>query len=253
MKQNLRIVLYVFATGTLAFFSTISHAKDIEISEFSRNVTLHVLFHELAHALIHEFELPILANEEAMADSFSTIYITKMMRDQAPDIITSRTQSWLYEDSEVSPDDYDFKGEHLLDIRRAYQTACLFYGMDPATFEGYIEDFGFSQDDLSDCSDTAPAQELGWVRLLEPYRTTQGKLSKNVELIYGEGPMKSAMQASGILNEFIEHVRLFNWPNTIIVHFDHCDVGAFWSRNERKITLCDDYVQRFIDQGDHFK
>ena len=58
-----------------------------EITNFEASVTTHVLYHELAHALIHEFQLPVLANEEAMADAFSTIWITQYRRDEAPDII----------------------------------------------------------------------------------------------------------------------------------------------------------------------
>ena len=246
--QNRTLAIFF---GILVCFISTSSAEEVKLSKFSKNVTFHVLFHELAHALIREFELPILANEEAMADSFSTIWITQMMRDQAPSIITARTQSWLQEDSEISSKNYDFKGEHLLDIRRAYQTACLFYGLDPAEFKEYIQWLEFSANDLSDCSDTAPDQERSWLDILKPYRLSSDNPSTNVELIYGEGPMKQMMEKSDMLNEFLAHVVLFDWPANITVHFDHCDMGASWNRNERRILLCDDYVQRFIQQGEN--
>ena len=251
MRKYLQNKIIVIFFGILVCFSSAYGKDETKISEFSKNVTFHVLFHELAHALIREFELPVLANEEAMADSFSTIWITLKMRDNAASIITARTQSWLQEDSAVASEDYDFKGEHLLDIRRAYQTACLFYGLDPAEFKKYIHWLKFSKNDLSDCSDTAPDQEKGWLDILEPYRLTSDTSSKKVELIYGEGPMKNMMKKSGILDEFVAHVKLFDWPHKITIHFDHCDIGASWSRSKKRILLCDDYVQRFIQQGEN--
>jgi len=248
MKARLRAIL----VGFLFTFSTAGCANDKDgLTEFSKNVTYHVLFHELAHALIREFKLPVLANEEAMADTFSTIWVTKMMRDQAPEIVMARVRSWIYEDAEVSSDDYDFKGEHLLDIRRAYQAACLFYGLDPAEYEGTVRWLNFSENDLADCSDTAPNQEDSWVGLLEPFRLSPDQRSPNVELIYGEGPMKKIMEDSGILNVFAAQARLFDWPAKITIHFDHCDFGASWSRSERRLLICDDYVQRFIYQGNN--
>ncbi len=248
MRKRLRAIL----VGALITFSAAVCANDEEgLSEFSKNVTFHVLFHELAHALIQEFKLPVLANEEAMADTFSTTWITKTMQDQASDIMMARVRSWIYEDAEVSPDDYDFKGEHLLDIRRAYQAACLFYGLDPAEFEGTVRWLKFSENDLADCSDTAPDQEESWFDLLESYRLSQDNLSPNVELIYGEGPMKEIVKGSGMLNDFAAQARLFDWPAKITIHFDHCDLGASWSRIEKRILICDDYVQRFIRQGEN--
>jgi len=246
MRNKLPLILF----GILILFGNSSRANDaVELTEFSKNVTLHVLFHELAHALIREFDLPVLANEEAMADTFSTIWVTKKLQDQAPDIVMARVRSWFYEDAEVSPADYDFKGEHLLDIRRAYQAACLFYGLSPADYRNIIKWLKFSKNDLADCSDTAPDQEKSWIDLLEPYQLPLNKPSQNVKLIYGDGPMKELMAKSGLLSEFTEQVRLFDWPEKIIIHFDHCDFGASWSRSKRRILLCDDYVLRFVQQG----
>lgn len=222
---------------------------DIVISEFAKNVTKHVLYHELAHGLIREFDLPLLANEEAMADSFATSFIIVMKRDDAPTIVIDRVRSWIYEDSQVDPKDYDFKGEHSLDIRRAYQNACLLYNGDPAEWGKHIEFLEFSENDLSDCSDN-PDQIEGWTKIVSPHLLPDGKKSEMVEVIYGDGPMKDQMMVSGLIEEFAEDVRRFNWPNPITVHFDHCDTGAAWSRENRTITLCDDYVARFVVQGE---
>lgn len=226
-----------------------SASAKTELTPFATNVATHVLYHELAHALIREFDLPVLANEEAMADAFATVAVTTWHRDRASAIITDRVRSWIYEDAEVTPEDYDFKGEHLLDIRRAYQAGCLFYGLDPAEFAGHVTFLELSERDLSDCSDTGPDQQLGWERTLAPHMLPDGTRSGLVEAIFGEGPMKDAVAQSGLIQTFAADVARFDWPAPITLHFDHCDRGAYWSRSTRTITLCDDYVQRFITQG----
>ncbi|MDX8352563.1 DUF4344 domain-containing metallopeptidase [Cognatiyoonia sp. IB215182] len=218
--------------------------------EFAIAVTRHVLYHELAHALIREFQLPVLANEEVMADTFATSWIISQHYSEAPALILPRIESWMYEASEVSPRDYDFKSEHPLDIRRAYQTACLLYGADPAEWSEHVAWLEFPETDLADCSDTAPDQIAGWEAIIAPHLLPASERSERVEVIYGEGPMKSAMQASGMFDAFADEVRRFDWPEKITLHFDHCGEGAYWNRTNRLITLCDEYVQRFVDQGD---
>lgn len=240
--------------GALAFAALIGLSTTVtgrsNISEFAKNVTTHVVLHEIGHAVFREFGIPILANEENMADSFATTYIMQNMRDAAVNIILARAQSWKYEDSEVEPKDYDHKGEHELDIRRAYQAACLLYGADPAEW-GEARDWAdFSDGDAADCSDTAPDQIESWSQVLAQNLLPPGEESENVELIFGEGPMKEQVQASGMMEQLAEIARRFDWPKPIILHFDHCDKGSSWNRKARRILLCDDYVMRFIRQGE---
>ena len=161
-----------------------------------------------------------------------------------------RVRSWIIEDAEVATQDYDFKGKHLLDIRRAFQAACLLYGADPAEWGDDVEWLMFSKNDLADCSDTAPDQIKGWIAVLEPHVRPTGNPSTNVGVIYSEGPLKDIMIASGLIEDFADHARHFDWPRSITIHFNHCNRGAFWNRSNRVIMLCDDCVQRFIEQTD---
>lgn len=220
------------------------------ITEFAQNVVTHVMLHELAHGLFHEFDLPILANEEVMADTFATYFVTQHLRDAAPDIIIARAKSWMIEDSQLSPKDYNHKSEHPLDIRRAYQALCLFYGADPIEFSPHVAFAEFSSNDLSDCSDTAPDQIAAWDKMMNTLQNETQDGNGVVEVIYGEGPMTTDFMATGVMDTIADIARSFPWPQgTITLHFDHCDSGASWSRSERKVLLCDDYVARFIQQG----
>ena len=148
------------AANTLAAMALCAGATAACASEsslgFAVNVSRHVLLHEVGHALIREFDLPKLANEEDMADTFATLFILQAMRDDARAILKDRARSWLYEGAQVSPEDYDLEGEHELDTRRAFRTICLLYGADPAAFSDVLDWIGLSEDDADDCSDFTP-------------------------------------------------------------------------------------------------
>lgn len=237
---------------TAALLASVGSAAkaDTDITSFATNVATHVLYHELGHALIREFNIPVIANEEVMADSFATVWLTQKERDAAPEIIRARVMSWVYEDGKIDPIDYDFEGEHQIDIRRAFQTACLMYGADPAEWADQIAWLGIADHDLADCSDTAPDQIGGWAKVLAPFILPDGERSENVELVLGDGPLTDQMEQTGLLEAFGDAISVFDWPNPITVQFDHCDIGARWSRTERSILLCDSAIQRFIDQGE---
>jgi hypothetical protein len=227
---------------------TAASAADPEL-EFATNVSRHVLLHELGHALIREFELPVLGNEEDMADTFATVHVTQAMRDDAVAILKDRARSWLYEGAQVRPEDYDLKGEHELDTRRAFRTICLLYGADPAEFAHVLDWIGLSEGDASDCSDIAPDVIAGWQRVLAPHTLPEGQQSPDVVVQYGEAPHTAAVRRSGLIEEIADIMRRYDWPRPVTLHFDSCGrEGSSWSRTERKITLCDEYFARFLRQ-----
>jgi hypothetical protein len=217
--------------------------------EFALNVSRHVLLHELGHALIREFGLPVLGSEEDMADTFATVYVTQAMRDDAVAILKDRARSWLYEGAQVSPEDDDLAGEHELDTRRAYRTICLLYGADPAEFSDVLDWIGLSEGDADDCSDIAPAVIQGWERILAPHTLPEGARSDNVIVQYGEAPHMAAARQSGLLEQIADVMRRYDWPRPVTLHFDSCGrEGSSWSRSARRITLCDEYFARFLRQ-----
>jgi len=52
--------------------------SDEKVSQFAEDVLFHVVMHEMGHALVREFDLPVLGNEETLADTFATHYIVSI-------------------------------------------------------------------------------------------------------------------------------------------------------------------------------
>lgn len=219
------------------------------ISTFAKNVITHVLIHELAHALIREFDLPVLGNEENMADSFATLYIVQTMPDKAEEIIHDRARSWILEASVEG--NHNFLSEHAPKEMRAYQAICLLFGLDPKKYRKLPSWGIFSENDLRNCYDFAPEIARGWRRVLDQYTLPNDVPTREFRIIYGEGPMKEDMMKSGFLEEIGDIISRFDWHSRITLHFDHCDSDSWWSRSRRTIFLCDGYVSRFIEQGQH--
>ncbi|WP_419906634.1 DUF4344 domain-containing metallopeptidase [Hoeflea sp.] len=235
-------------TGEAGEHPTSELEHQYQLSDFVKNVTTHVLLHEVGHAIIREFELPVLGNEESMADSFATNYISQHMRENAPTIIMDRARSWMFEDSEKTPSEYDLKGEHDLDIRRAYRSLCLLYGADPAEWPVVAEWAGFSEHDANECTDIAPQQIASWDKVLEAISLDGPFLSNNVDMVLGDSFLTPAVASSGILDRIGGIMRGFKWPSQVTLHFDSCDAGASWNRFKRRILICDSYVSRFVQQ-----
>ena len=81
--QNLAVVSLLYTSGC-----NTSVASDKAI-EFAEDVVLHVDLHEIGHALIREFDLPVLGNEETMADAFATHYLAYHLPERALDVLTA--------------------------------------------------------------------------------------------------------------------------------------------------------------------
>ncbi|MGH1447089.1 MAG: DUF4344 domain-containing metallopeptidase [Cognatishimia sp.] len=225
-------------------FSLPVHGSNRQLSDHTENVLLHVLSHELGHALIREFDLPLLGNEEVIADEFATIFLHDRFPDQAGAIISARVDAFLLE-----KDDETIFAEHSDDARRAGRATCLLFGLDPQRYLEWAQRLGMTGQEAKHCVESAPEIARGWRRVLAPLAMPPTVPTTEVRVIFGEGPMKMAMENSRAFQQMKKILESFDWHSQITLHGDHCDEGASWSRGRRRILLCDDYVLRFEEQA----
>lgn len=243
----------------LAVLAAPAAAQD-ELSPFTRNVLLHVLLHEGGHAVIDDFAIPVLANEEDMADAFATAAILRLMADEAEAILKDRARSWMVETEErgwpgAGADPFedplsDIWGEHRLDAQRAFDAMCLLYGAGPAERGDVPAWFGMSGNDATACSNYAPATLDGWLAVLSPHlrHARPGEPSPMVEVVYGDGPLAPLVRASGVAEDAAGILGVLGWDAPLAIVVDGCDEEAWWDGESRSIMLCDAYVARFMAQ-----
>ncbi len=230
--------------------SILDEGKEQALTPFALDVTVHVVLHELGHALIREFDLPVLGNEETMADAFATHYVTAHMPDLALDVLRARVLSLESEASEVPPAEWSVAGEHDSDARRARQIAALAVAADPTKYRPIADLVGLSESDIRSAADYGTEIHRSWRRILGPLWMPQGLASHEAALEFqGQGRTLDELRASGLPSDLETILRRFDWHSRVELRLVDGDGGAGWSRSERAITVHTDYMQRFVAQG----
>jgi Putative metallopeptidase len=222
----------------------------LEISSFARDVTLHVILHELGHALIREFDLPVLGNEETMADAFATHYLTTHLPERAVDVLKARTASLMIEAREVSRAEWPVSGEHDNDARRAFQIAALAVAADPTKYASVAKVVEMSDRDVQKARDYGAEIHRSWRRMLAPIWMPDGVRSKEARLLCdSESGLADSLKSVGLWPELESVITRFDWHSQVTVRFLAGDGRAGWSRSARTVSVPTAYVRRFIEQG----
>jgi hypothetical protein len=227
-----------------------SRSDAVELTTFARDVAMHVVLHELGHALVREFDLPVLSNEEALADAFATCYLTAHHPDRAPDILAARVRSLMIEASEVPREEWSVRGEHDNDARRAFQIAALAVAADEAKYIHVAALAKMTAVDIRRAKDYGTEVHRSWRRLLVPIMMPDGVPSREAKVTC-EVPADSPFYPgyAELIAELEPILRRFDWHTTVTIHFANGDGGASWSRSQRTITVRSSYLRRFVEQG----
>lgn len=222
----------------------------VESSAFARDVTLHVVLHELGHALIREFDLPVLGNEETVADAFATHYLTTHLPDRAVDVLRARTTSLMIEARDVPREEWAVRGEHDNDARRAFQIAGLAVAADPAKYDSVARGVGMSEEDIQKAKDYGAEIHRSWRRILAPLWMPHGVRSNEARVVCDpENESFAQVGSVGLVTELESIITRFDWHSQVTIRFAAGDGDAGWSRAERTVTVHSEYLRRFVEQG----
>ena len=84
--------------------------------------------HEVGHALIYNYNLPIAANEEDAADRCSSYINIKELGDDGVRAVIAAADAFRIESKQKSATKRDMADEHLLQEQRFYYSLCMIYG-----------------------------------------------------------------------------------------------------------------------------
>ncbi|GAA0602954.1 DUF4344 domain-containing metallopeptidase [Caenispirillum bisanense] len=220
-----------------------------EIDDFVAGNVLFTLYHEIGHALVSEFELPVLGREEDAVDSLAALMMISDEPDEQADawIIAAADWFWMaYDQYGGELTDDHFAGEHSLDPQRYYALICLIYGSDPEGFAELAETAGLPEDRAANCPYELEQVARSWVKLLEPH---EGKAKAPIRVSYGRtreyADAAAVLKESKVLEYIAEEMRQsFAFPNPILISAAECGVeNAFWDPQERTVTLCYELVE----------
>ena len=222
----------------------------VPLSVFAADVTLHVVLHELGHAVIREFDLMVLGNEETMADAFATHLLTEHFPEHAVRAISARVRSLMIEANEVPRDQWTVRGEHDNDARRAYQIAALAIAADKEKYAGVAGIVGMSERDIEKACDYGSDIHRAWRRTLSPLMMPAGKVSKEARFRADKATRAFVDAGKPSLASTIKSaLQRIDWHSQVTVDFVGGSGGAAWNRSKRTVTVNSEYLQRFIAQG----
>jgi hypothetical protein len=134
----------------------------------AKGAVVSMFLHEVAHALIDGWELPIAGREEDAADQFSTLMLINGLPDgeqMALDGARSfKSLAVLEKDLEK-----DYSDPHSLDEQRFYNTICLVYGHRPERYEYLVRNGSIPVERAFECEEGYARVNKSWQTLLAPH------------------------------------------------------------------------------------
>ena len=124
--------------------------------------------HEIGHALIYSYKLPVTGSEEEAADRCSSFINIEELGDEGVRAVLAAADAFDIESKQKKT--RDLSDEHLLQEQRFYNSICMIYGSDAVKF-AYLERDGYlPKERAARCPGEYEKTVESWIRLLAPWR-----------------------------------------------------------------------------------
>ncbi len=158
---------YGFVENVIDIFGGESGLRGDELRSNVLGVCEFALYHEMGHAFVDVYDLPITGREEDSVDALATVMAVVMERHEIALAEVQLLAAWVEDREEFSNE--DFWDEHSLDEQRTYALVCWLYGSDPETFQELSDAAEFDEEREAKCEEQWRQISTSWLRLLEPH------------------------------------------------------------------------------------
>jgi hypothetical protein len=134
------------------------------------DATRFVFLHEIGHALIDTYNLPITANEEDAADRCSSFICIEELGEGGIKSILAAADAFRIESKSRTPSGRDLADEHLLQEQRFFNSLCMVYGSNPTKYAYIVEKSYLPQARAVRCPSEYERTAQSWSVLLAPWR-----------------------------------------------------------------------------------
>jgi hypothetical protein len=149
--------------------------RDTLPAQAAVNATIGVFFHELGHAVISLYDLPITGREEDVADQLAAYAILEPddVLKQFPNAAgvagdyALMFKKWAADRDWVAP--ADFAAVHSLSETRMFNLKCWIYGSDPAGHADMVANGSLPESRAAGCPEEYQQLSRAWFRLLAPH------------------------------------------------------------------------------------
>jgi hypothetical protein len=135
------------------------------LGELFAELEYFVLFHEIGHALVDQWDLPVVGREEDAVDAFSTIFMTDIVKHG--EFALAGADFFYYLAAHGKLSEVDFADEHSLNKQRSYSIACWVYGSNPRQY-AYLKSVLPAERRVR-CPDEYRKLKKAWFSFLKPH------------------------------------------------------------------------------------
>jgi len=205
----------------IGYYKSQDYYDDESITNATINVVDFILYHEIGHALIHLYDLPITGAEEDVADQFAA-YVLLTSGVEGEDVsmyVIDAAEYWLdvHEDYGISPEHY--AGIHSLDIQRFYDLGCYVYGSGSEYNQDIIDAGWVPENRIDYCVGEFEQILHSWDRLLDGFLLFEEtsyqvptKLEKETSFV---PPTTSNQNSESSILVWDEQNGYWDWSDTI--------------------------------------
>lgn len=154
-------------------FSNLYKSDGMSAEDADRKMLEAVRFaflHEVGHALIHNYKLPIAGNEEDAADRCSAYINIEELGDPGVKAVLAAADAFRIEAKQKSTAKRDYSDEHLLQEQRFYNSLCMIYGADSEKYQYFVDDGYLPKERAARCPGEYQRTVESWINLLQPWR-----------------------------------------------------------------------------------
>lgn len=169
------IMCYEFIDSVYSdFFAYYGDAvTEDELGIMALDVVDFVFYHEVGHALVDVYLLPIMGLEENALDQFAAFFMLSTENEVGYEGIVGQdilynVGTWFFIQNE-KPFDHVYWDVHNLDIQRFYNISCYAFGQHPQYNQDLIEDGWLPEERAINCPYEYAVLEDSWNRILLPF------------------------------------------------------------------------------------
>ncbi len=154
------------------FYRTFKSAgtPDDKAYEKMNDAVRFVFLHEIGHALIDQYKLPVAGNEEDAADRASAYINLKELGDEGVRAVYAAADAFAIESKQSDNSKRNLADEHLLREQRFYNSLCMIYGSDPVKHSKIVAEKYLPKERAVKCQGEYQRAVDSWMTLLGPWR-----------------------------------------------------------------------------------
>jgi hypothetical protein len=205
------------------------------------------MYHEVAHLLIGELDLPVLGKEEDAADALGTIWLLEFDEaEDSYDALVSAADGWYFNALKADTSSFEelaYSADHTLDLHRAYAMVCYMVGKDRSVFGETADDYDIDADRQESCESTYSDAFRSWMRLLEPH-ITEGDEVSDYEVIYEDAgdyeDIAEELKSRAIVDIAAASIAAtFTLPRKVTFRVTQCgEANAYYYPAEGEVIYC---------------